>query len=44
MKKVVRQNKKGWYRIETDIETKDVLFLLFLVVIFGIALVKEVLL
>lgn len=44
MKKVVKQNKKGWYKVVTEIETKDVLFLLFLVIIFGVALVKEVLL
>lgn len=44
MKKVVKQNEKGWYKVVTEFEMKDVLFLLFLVVIFGIALVKEVLL
>lgn len=42
MKKIVRQNKKGWYKIETEIETKDVLFLLFWVVVFGIAIFREV--
>jgi hypothetical protein len=42
MKKIVRQNKKGWYKIETEIETKDVLFLLFWVVVFGIAIFSEV--
>ena len=41
MKKVIKRNKKGWYHFETEVEVKDVLLLLFCVIVVGVVLFKE---
>lgn len=41
MKKVIKQKENGFYYLVTEIEVKDVLFLLICVVIMGIVILKE---
>lgn len=41
MKKAIKQKENGCYYLATEVEVKDVLFLLVCVVIMGIVIIKE---